>query len=137
MVFPKFPKWLLCAKNLLTKLYVFTCSYVIRTYIVQGATDADEEAEKCGRKEPFILIVETDESFEYIVYVEKEYLVSTKSLVDAVADVICAYFVFDLVYTKNIYPLLIFLQHTMMGIQDVKKLPTSVMTLLSSLSSEP
>ena len=105
-------------------------------FLVQEATDADEEAERLGRKEPFVMICETNESCEYIVYVEKECLISTKSVADAVADLICAYFVFDLVYPRNIYPLLVFFQHTMMGIKDVEKLPTSVMTLLTSLSSE-
>ena len=104
--------------------------------LAQEATDADEEAERLGRKEPFVMICETNESCEYIVYVEKECLIFTKSVVDAVADLICAYFVFDLVYPRNIYPLLVFFQHTMMGIKDVEKLPTSVMTLLTSLSSK-
>ena len=68
-----------------------------------------------------------------LVYVEKACLVSTKSVVDAVADLICAYFVFDLVYPKSIYPMLIFLQHKMIGIKDVEKLPTSVMTLIQPI----
>jgi len=37
------------------------------------------------------------------VYAEQEYLVSTVSGIDALADVVCAYFAFDLVYPKNIY----------------------------------
>ena len=106
------------------------------TLFAQEATDADEEAERVGRKEPFILICETNESCEYIVFVEKECLMSTKSVVDAVADVICAFFVFDLVYPRSVYPLLVFFQHTLMGIKDTEKMPASILTLLTSLSNE-
>ena len=91
-------------------------AYTFMTCILL-ATDADEKAERVGRKVPFVMICETNEGREYIVYVEKEHLISTKSVVDVVADLICTYFVSDLVYPRNIYPLLIFFQHIMTGLR--------------------
>ena len=71
-----------------------------------------------------------------IWYMSRRSICFPQNLSDALADVICTYFVFDLVYPRNVYRLLIFLQHTMMSIRDVEKMPTSVMILLSSLSNE-
>ena len=70
-----------------------------------------------------------------MIYVESDLLVTTDTFVDACADLICAHFVFDIVYPKTLFPMLVFLQHTLMGIKDNQKLPVSVCTLLGSLSS--
>ncbi len=67
------------------------------------------------RTEPFIVLAEFDEVTEYMVYVEANCLITTSTLGDALADLLCAYFVFDMAYPKVMYPLLIFLQHTLMG----------------------
>ncbi len=93
----------------------------------------DDEACRLKRTEPFIIVAESDEVTEYMVYVESQFLVSTTTLGDALANLMCTYFVFDIVYPKLMYPLLVFLQHTLMGIKDTQKLPTSVRTVLTSL----
>ncbi len=85
------------------------------------------------RTEPFIVIAESDEVTEYMVYVEANCLITTSTLGDALADLLCTYFVFDMAYPKVMYPMLIFLQHTLMGISDSQRIPTSVRTVLSSL----
>lgn len=69
------------------------------------------------RKEPFIFQEEIDETTEYMVYVESDFLVGSTSLIgDALANLICAYIIIDIVYLKPMYPLLVFLQHLLMGI---------------------
>ena len=97
----------------------------------------DEEVHKQNRNEPFIVVVDSDDITEYIVYVESQFLVCTSNLGDALANLMCAYFVFDIIYPRPLYPLLIFIQNTAMGIKDSQKLPTSVCTLLTSISTIP
>ena len=74
-------------------------------------------------------MAESDDTAEFMVYVESELLVSTNTLADALVDLMCAYFVFDIVYPKALYPLMLFLQHTLIGIKDSQKLPTPVCAL--------
>ena len=50
-----------------------------------------------------ILIYKADESVEYMVYLEKEYLLSTKSLLDALADIIFIDFVQSIYSYRRIY----------------------------------
>ena len=95
----------------------------------------DDEVQKLKRKEPFIVVADSDDITEYFIYVESQFLVSTTTLEDALANLICAYFVFDIVYPRPMYPLLILLQNTLMGIKDSQKLPTSVCTPLTSIST--
>ena len=51
---------------------------------------------------------------------------SVNTLGDALADVICAYFVFNIAYPKPMY---LFLQHFVLGLKVSQKVPTSVSTL--------
>ena len=66
--------------------------------INQGCVDVDEEVHKQNRNEPFIVVVDSDDITEYIVYVESQFVVSTSTLGDALANLMCAYFVFDIIY---------------------------------------
>lgn len=79
------------------------------------------------------MLAETDEMIEYHIYVEHVCLVTTHALADALVDVICTYFIFDISYPKPMYPLLILLQHFVFGFVDHQKVPTSVVALCSSL----
>ena len=67
--------------------------------------------------------------------IESDCLLSAHTLGDALADLICTYFVFDIAYPKSEYALLIFFQHFVLGLKDNQKIPTSVSSLCSSLSS--
>lgn len=46
-------------------LYIYTYLHNIFALTVQS-TDVDDEVERHGRKEPFIVVAETDDSLEYI-----------------------------------------------------------------------
>ena len=91
--------------------------------------------EDTGRQEPYIVAIETDETVQYHIYIESECLLSTHTLGDALADLICTYFVFDVAYPKSVYALLIFYQHFVLGLKDNQKVPASVSALCSSLCS--
>ena len=63
-----------------------------------GCVDVDEEVHKQNRNEPYIVVVDSDDITEYIVYVKSQFEVSTSTLGDALANLMCAYFVFDVIY---------------------------------------
>ena len=103
---------------------------------MQGSVDIEEETEKLGRKEPYILLSESDETTKYHIIVENTCMVTTHTLPDALVNIICTYFIFDMAYPKQMYPLLIFLQHFVFNLKDRQKVPTSVTALCSSISVE-
>lgn len=86
-------------------------------------------------QEPHVVAAETDEKMEYYIYIESECLMRIDSLEDALADLICAYFVFNIACPKNLYPVLIFLQHFVLGVKDGQLVPSSVTSLCSCLCS--
>ena len=84
----------------------------------------DEEVHKLKSKEPFIFVADSDDITDYFIYVESQFLVITSTLEDALANLICGCFVFAIVYPRPMYPLLILLKNTLMGIKNSLKLPT-------------
>ena len=72
--------------------------------------------------------METDQTLRYYICIESQYTYSlhVNTLGDALADVICAYFVFNIAHPKPMY---LFLQHFVLGLQVSQKVPTSVSTL--------
>ena len=65
--------------------------------LTQGCVDVDEEVHKLKSKEPFIVVADSDDITEYFICVESQFLVFTSTLEDALANLICAYFVFAIV----------------------------------------
>ena len=60
---------------------------------------------------------------------ESDSLLSAHTLGDALADLICTYFVFDTAYPKSVYGLLIFFKLFVLGLKDNQKVPPSVSSL--------
>lgn len=114
-------------------MYVILCIFSI-TYI-QGCTDIDEFVGANKMQEPHIVAAEADEKMDYYIYIKSEHLLCADSLADALADLICVYFVFSIAYPKNLYPALIFLQHFVLGVKDSQQVSSSVSSLCSCLCS--
>lgn len=55
------------------------------------------------------MAAKTDENVKYHIYIESQCLISVNSLGDALADLVCTYFVFNISYPKTMYATLIFL----------------------------
>jgi len=55
------------------------------------------------------------------------------SFLDALIKMICSYFIFDITYTKSLYPILIFIQRYILGIEDKQRVPNIVTQVLASL----
>ena len=75
----------------------------------------------------------TSEGQQYF-FVEKTLIAESNSLLTAIVDLIASYFVFDIVYPKPLYAVLIFIQQFVLGIVDKQKVPHNVSVLLSSLT---
>ena len=73
------------------------------------------------RQELYIIAMETDQTLRYHICIESQCLFSVNTLGDALADVICAYFVFNIAYPKPMY---LFLQHFVLGLKVSQKVPT-------------
>ena len=49
---------------------------------------------------------------------------TTECLLDAVINMICSYYVFDINYPKQLYPVLLFVQRFIVSIKDDQPIPT-------------
>ena len=82
---------------------------------------------------PSIQIIRTDQSYQFYVTSEKQTIAESSSLLNALIDVLSAYFAFDMAYPTKLYPLLIFFQHHVLDLTDEQKKPNNVTILYSSL----
>ena len=84
---------------------------------------------------PFIVItgIPGEESCQYFICGEKEVLLDSKSLKDAILDLVAFYFVFDVVYPKYLNAVLLFFQHYVFQLSDKQPLPTQVAKLVANL----
>ena len=89
---------------------------------MQGSVNLDEGAEKLPSF-PQIMRLRHDESTQYFIAVEKV-LLESASIEGSVLDLIGAYYSFDIVYPRQLYPLLIFIQHIIFNIFDQQRMPT-------------
>ena len=61
-------------------------------------------------------------------------LLESKTVKDAIIDMMAAYFVLDIVYPKAISAVMLFFQHTVFEIRDKQALPAPTLKLVSNLS---
>ena len=83
---------------------------------MQGCVDIDKFVAANDVQQPHIVATKSDENVEYHIYIESECLVTVNSVADVVADLICAYFVSNIAYPNSLYPILIFLQRFVLGV---------------------
>ena len=95
----------------------------------QDTADLEEEA---VHNYPFIFRTESAEQCQYHIMVERELLIISDDLVGAVIDLFSAYYVFNIAYPKPLYPVLVFLQHYILGIKDSQRIPNSVNVFISN-----
>ena len=83
---------------------------------------------------PVIGVIVTDSGVQYLLIVERQILVNRcASFLEAINDMMSAYFTFDIVYPPPLYPLLIFIQRFVMDVKDKQRVPPCVTRLCSSL----
>ena len=97
--------------------------------------DLEDEISEMEQSEPYITVTSkpgTDTS-QIFLCCESQIFIESKSMRDAMIEMMSTYFVFDIVYPKSLYGVLIFLQHHVFNLQDQQTVPSTVKTLLANL----
>ena len=98
--------------------------------------DLDKEVAEIEQTAPFILITGDPgcENSQIFICCENDILMESKTIRDALLDLLAAYFTFDIAYPKGISGILIFLQHFVLGLEDQQVIPSMTSKLISNLS---
>lgn len=99
--------------------------------------DINEEVEKIKQKAPFIFVCGEPggENTQYFVCGEKNVICESKSYLDATLDLICTYYVFDIVYPKALSGVLLFFQQSVFELKDDQTPPPCLIKLLKNITS--
>ena len=83
----------------------------------------------------FIVItgISGDENSQIFICIEKTVFQESKTILDAVIDLICFYFVYDITYPKYVDYVLVFFQHYVFRLTDKQPVPASLMKLIGNL----
>ena len=84
---------------------------------------------------PFILVTGkpgTDAS-QIFICCEGQIYIESKSMKDALFDLISTYFIFDIAYPKSLCSVLMFLQHHVFNLHDDQMASSTVKTLVANL----
>jgi len=98
--------------------------------------DVDHEVTSIEQSAPFLVFtgLAGTETAQFFVCCEQSVLLESKTVRDAIIDLLAAYFTFDIAYPKNISAMLLFFQHIVFEIKDKQVLPAAAAKLVSNLN---
>ena len=84
---------------------------------------------------PFIVITGIcgDENSQIFICAEKNVFLESKTIMQAVIDLIAFYFVYDITYPKYVNSILMFFQHYVFRLTDKQPVPATLMKLTGNL----
>lgn len=93
------------------------------------------EVNEIPQTSPFITItgVAGDENCQFFICGEKDVFLESKTLKDAIIDLVAFYFVFDVAYPKYLNAILLFFQHYVFKLTDNQVVPMQVTKLVGNL----
>ena len=101
---------------------------------MQASADLEAEISQLKISSPYIIITTNDNNNrQYFVIVEDMVFIQSVDFTEALLDLICIFFCFNIEYPKQLYPLLIFLQHHVCNIKDEQVVPNVVKVIYSAL----
>lgn len=102
---------------------------------MQVDVDLDEEVGRIEQTAPFIALTGKpgEEGAQYFIACEKAIFCESKSLLDAVIDLLAVYYVCDIQYPSGTNAIMVFLQHTIFDLKDCQPLPTPTSKLINNL----
>ena len=101
---------------------------------LQASTDLDSEAQSISVTSPYIIVTTTDEDTrQFFIVVEKTVLLESMDLTAALQDLMSVYFTYNIAYPRQLYPVLLFLQHHVFGIKDNQTAPNVVKIVYSAM----
>ena len=89
--------------------------------------------EEQRRLEPYIIIINGASKKEFVVGVQRTCLITTSWFGECLGCLLASYFVFDIVYLRQHYPFMLFVQHAVCNLKDEQELPTVLTTFLSTI----
>lgn len=97
----------------------------------------EEEVMSVKQSEPFIAVTGRagDENCQYFICAETAKIIECKSLRDAILDMICIYYVFNISYPKTLSGIFLLIQQYVFNIKDSQKPPQCLVKLLQNLQS--
>jgi len=97
--------------------------------------DIEEVISETAQYEPFILVTSKSgtETSQIFICCEGEIYIESKSIKDALLDLLSTYFVFDVAYPKSTQNILLFFQHHVFNLQDQQISSSAVKTLVANL----
>ena len=62
----------------------------------------EQDLAKIEQNELYVAVVSSDSNCQYFVIIERTITIESDSFADAITDLICTYFVFDMAYPKTL-----------------------------------
>lgn len=87
---------------------------------------------KISRNSPYLIALRSAEKILFVVIVERESLITTFQ--SALLYLIGAYFIFNIAYPKESFPVLIFLQRYVLSIVDKQVIPKIVRQAVTTMN---
>ena len=98
--------------------------------------DLNKEILDISQSAPFILVIGTAmENTQYFICGENIAICESKSYLDAIIDLICTYYVFDIAYPKSLSGIFLFLQQSVFNIKDDQVPPACLLRVLQNITS--
>lgn len=95
----------------------------------------EQEISAIEQAAPYIVIIGAagDENAQFYVYAERQIILESMAMRDAVVDLVASYFVFDISYPKSLSAILIFIQHQIFGMTDSQSIPMAAAKLMGNI----
>ena len=99
---------------------------------MQDSVDLSEEVAKLPSF-PVIVPMKSDVGSQFFVAAENEIITESEDMGNAIVDLLSVYFTFNMAYSTPLYPVLLFLQHHVLGTKDKQRVPNIVNIIYSAL----
>ena len=107
---------------------------LISCFLVQAEVNIDAEVHSMAISSPFIVVTKRDDDTrQYFVCVERMVLLESTGMTAALMDIMSVFFTFNIAYPKQLYSLLLFVQHHVFSIKDNQPVPNVVKIVFSAL----
>ena len=95
----------------------------------------EREISQIQQSAPYLVITGLleAENCQFFVCSEQDILLESKSVKDAIIDLIATYFVFDIAYPKQLNAIILFFQHYVFELTDDQPVPGATIKLVENL----
>lgn len=110
---------------------------IVHLFLQTCDIDVDKEVEKEKQSEPYIVVAGKPglDNTQFFIACEQAILFESKSLRDALVDLIATYYVFNISYPKSVCGVMLFFQHFIFNLKDKQKQPPCLTKLYQNLST--